>query len=154
MSTTFGAIVSDLLTRLGDAQEQIWSTPEAGLHVVNGYQQIAQTQGVFFDWVYLENLPGHFSYTATWESTYGYVAFDWGVANYTVDDERILFATAFGGDERQRLGPGGCTCPVEATDGWLADCGATTAIPATADVPKSLTAIERVTWDKRKSNPR
>lgn len=149
MSTPFGAIITDLLARLGDAQEQIWSATEAGIHVVNAYQQIANQQGVFYDWVYLENLPGHFSYTALWESTYGYVTFDWGCANYTLDDERILFATAFGGDERQRLGPGGCTCPVEATDGWSADCGASGAIPATADVPKSLTALERVTWDKR-----
>ena len=89
MSTTFAAIVTDLLNRLGDAQEQIWSATEAGVHVVNGYQQIATQQTVFYDWAYLENLATTFSYTAPWEQAYGYVAVDCGVANYTLDDERL-----------------------------------------------------------------
>ncbi len=148
MSVTLTALCTDVLGRLGDLEQQIWTTPEVTVHLQNAYETIAQRQ-VFFDWVYLENLPTGFSYTALWENAYGYVAFDWGVANYTLDDERILFATAFGADERQRLGPGGYTCPVEATDGWLADAGASTAISATVDVPRPVVRLDRVTWDQR-----
>jgi hypothetical protein len=142
--TTVGALIDDVLDRLGDLEERIWTHDEVGVHLVNAQQQIASAQRVFFDWVFLENLPTGFSYTQPWELTYGYVTFDIGVANYTIADERRLL-----GDERLRLGPGWFTCPIEATDGWLSSAHANTAIPATAELPKTLTALSRVTWDKR-----
>lgn len=142
-SVTLGALSTDILNRMGDTAEQIWTTDEVLVHVKNGAQAIGQ-QPVFYDWLFLENLPPVFTYTAAWEKTDGYVAFDGGIANYTLDDERRIL-----GDERERIGPGYCTSPFEATDGWLALAGANTAIPATAELPASLTRLTRVSWDKR-----
>lgn len=144
--TTLEALVQDVLARQGDAEARIWSVDEVTLHLQSGYQEIATAQHVFWDVVYLENLPAGFSYTAPWERTYlaEMRGFDLGCANFTAEvDRRAL------GDERARIGPANHTSPFEATDGWLASVGASTAIPATAEVPKTLTALDRVTWDNR-----
>jgi hypothetical protein len=44
---------------------------------------------------------------------------------------------------------GNHTSPCEATDGHLSNAGASTAIPGTADLPKTLTEIDRGVWDRR-----
>lgn len=143
---TLGEIVTAVLRRQGDLAERIWTRDEVTFHVVAGYQEMATTQSVFFDLVYLENVPRGFSYTQPWEKAFliaeGF--FDYGCANFTAEvDRRAL------GDERLRLGPANHTSPFEATDGWLATVGASVEIPATADVPRTLTNLDRVTWDAR-----
>jgi hypothetical protein len=95
---------------------------------------------VFPDWTYLENLPRGFACTAMWEEPF--LAFRYGRANFTsVDELRLL-------GEKDRNGPANHTSPFEATDGWLSLAGASTAIPATAELPATVTEIERVLWDK------
>lgn len=145
--TTLRDLVTDVSARLGDADERIWTSAEITLQVQNAYQEIANAQHVFWDVTYLENLPPGFSYTAPWERAFlvdlGH-GFDFGCANFTAEvDRRAL------GDERLRIGPANHTSPFEATDGWLASVRASTAVSATAEVPKTLTALERVTWDAR-----
>lgn len=144
--TTLADLVLDVQTRLGDRNEAVWTLGAITLEIQNAYQEVSSPQQVFWDVTYLENLPPGFSYTAPWERAYlvAMGGFDFGCANFTAEiDRRAL------GDERTRIGPATHTSPFEATDGWLARVGASTTIPATAELPKILTALERVTWDNR-----
>ena len=144
---TRDTLIGDVLTRLGDPNGGVWSKEETAFHLVGGYEALATSQRVFYDWTYLENLPRGFSYTQPWERAHLAAVpggFNYGCANYTGAFERRLL-----GDERLRLGPANHTSPFEATDGLLARAKASTDIPATAEVPKSVTNIDRVSWDTR-----
>jgi hypothetical protein len=144
---TLGELVTAVLTRLGDLPQRIWTQEEATFHLVAGYQELATTLGVFWDQLYLENLPRGASYSQPWERAFVVRfpgGFDYGYANFTAEFERRML-----GDERLRYGPANHTSPFEATDGLLARAGASTAIPATAEVPKTVTRLERATWDNR-----
>jgi hypothetical protein len=146
MSVSRHALRTQVLTRLGDLAQQIWTATEVELHLADAYKAIAQVCGVFYDWTYLENLPATFSYTAPWEKAWldEVGGFDAGCANFTAEIDRQAL-----GDGRDRRGPANATSPFEVTDGWQASVGASMAIPATADLPTTLTAIRRVTWDNR-----
>ncbi len=143
---TRAAIVSDVLYRLGDVAEAVWTTPEIELFLDSGYQDIATACGVFYDWTYLENLPRGHSYSEPWERALvvAFGGFDYGYANYSADFELRML-----GDERKRYGPSNHTSPFEATDGLLSRAHASTDIPATAELPKNVVDLVRVTWDKR-----
>lgn len=139
-------MLSRVMKRMGDPTGAIWAADEVTVHLRKGYQYIAITQRIFWDVVYAENLPRGFSYTAPWEKTILDAAggFDYGCANFTAEiDRRAL------GDERQRIGPANHTSPFEATDEWLATVNASTDIPATAELPKTLATLERVVHDHR-----
>ena len=138
---------TEVLLRLGDQRQQIWTAAEVDDYLRTAYRQLAEQTRVFADWLYLENLPRGFSYTAAWEKMYGHVTFDYGMANYTYADERREL------DERNRMGPANHTSPFEATAAHLTNAGASTAISATADVPTSLTELDRVCWDGRPIQP-
>lgn len=146
MSTPLIDLRTDVLDRLGDTEEAIWTADEVDLQLRSAYKELANRHGVFFDWTYLENLPRGFSYTQPWEKALldEMGGFDYGCANFTAEFERTLL-----GDERLRSGPANHTSPFLATDGWLSSTGASTEIPATAELPKTLTALARVTWDER-----
>ena len=144
---TLGTLRAAVRARLGDLGTAIWPDEELDLHLVTAYRALAQASEVFWDVTYLENLPRGFSYTQPWELAFLQEVsggFDYGCANFTAEvDRRAL------GDERLRVGPANHTSPFEATDGWLASVRASTAIAATAEVPKTVTALDRVTWDNR-----
>lgn len=143
MSETLVAIRTATLRRLGDVLGEIWSDDEIDAAVREGYRELALAGRAFVDHTFAENLPAGFTVTAAVDQ--GEAAFAYGiVANYTLDDERRLVTPA-----RAALGPANHTSPFEATDGWLDDCGASTAIPATVDLPAPVTEIERGTWDGR-----
>ena len=139
-------LIGEVLDRLGDSEGIVWSTDEVGFHIEAGYQSLATDLPVFYDWIYLENMPRGFSYTHKWEKVEvdRNGLFDYGQANFTAEFERDLIDSSV-----TRTGPANHTSPFEATDGRLSDAAASTDISATADVPKSLTAIDRVTWDNR-----
>jgi hypothetical protein len=147
---TLGALRRDTQHRLGDDQGTIWSDAEVAGNLVDGYLQIATQHPVFWDVTYLESLPRGFSYTQPWEREFlrHSGAFDYGVANFTAEFERPA-GRSIGFRERDRYGPANHTSPFEATDGFLARAGASTAMAATADLPKTLTKLDRVTWDLR-----
>lgn len=146
--TTLEALRVDTLTRLGDREQVIWTGAEVDLHLRNAYEDIANRFAIWWNWFYAENLPAGFNYTEPWEQKFLLHlanAFNFGVANLTMEDERRNNVTA----ERDRLGPANHTSPFEYTDGFLSTAHASTDIPATAELPKELTALKRVTWDKR-----
>lgn len=137
MATTLGSLCRGVLRRLGDEDEKVWTSAEVQLHVVTGYRRLAFLVRIFWDQLYLENVPPGFSVTQSWETAYS--TFSYGIANYTYDDERRL------ADWDGMLGPANHTCPDELA--FLSAIGASTAIAATVDVPASVTEIERATWD-------
>jgi len=156
---TFGQLVDETMHMLGDDNGVIWTRVQVLRDILEGYLQVAQRLPIFFDWTYLENLPAGFSVTQPWElEQLGSIAsgaaatFNYGVANFTAEFERRA-GQSIGFDERDRYGPANHTSPFEATDGLLSRAGASTAIPAVADVPRTLTKLDRVTWDHRGIDP-
>lgn len=144
--TVLATLVDDIQRRLGDPTGAIWPLAEVQYRIGDAYDQLATDLRLFWEWTYLENLPRGFSYTQPWEKAFldAMGGFDYGCANFTAEvDRRAL------GDERERIGPANHTSPFLATDGWLATANASTAIAATADMPKTLTRLARVTWDQR-----
>lgn len=145
MSRTLSDLRTDTLTRLGDEDEGVWSADEIDGYLRAGYLSLAQEARVFWDIHYVESLPAHFSVTQTWElgeldDLSG--GFSFGVANYTYDDERLLLD-----DEDDRLGPAWYTCPAEAA--LLDAVSASTAIPATTNLPDQIAELDRLTWNDR-----
>lgn len=135
-----------ILERMGDLAQQVWTSAEVKIHLTTAAQKICTIAGLFFDLDYLEDLPQGFNYTAPWEREYldQFGGLDFGCANYTcLDDINAL------GDEPKRLGPANYTAPSDQYDGHTGELGLDENIPATATVPDELTALERVTWDKR-----
>lgn len=136
------ALRTDVYRHLGDPDHAVWDDLEIDLYLQQGLRELSTSIPLFWDWTYPENVPRGFSYTAEWEKRDGFVDFDYGHANYTLPDERRLL-----GDELDRVGPGNHTSPFEIA--FLDDAGASTAIPATATLPDSLTEISRVLWDQQ-----
>lgn len=135
------------MKRLGDAEGVIWTSDEVDLHIKNGYQAIGNTQSAFFDVLYAENLPAGFSMNYAWERRYLSTSpanFDFGVANFTYEEERFM-----SGDELHAVGPAKYTSPFELLEGHFDAAACDPAIPATAELPESLAALDRVVYDKR-----
>lgn len=147
---TLGMLRADTLHRLGDEHSAVWSTDEVDGYLIQGYQEIATELPVFWDQTYLENLPRGFSYTQPWEKFFvdRFGGFNYGVGNFTAEFERRA-GQSIGFDERKRYGPANHTSPFEATDGLLSRIHASTAIPATAEMPRGVTKLDRVLWDNR-----
>ena len=78
----------DVLRRLGDARQVVWTAEEVDLSLRTGYLELAALTRVFWDMRYLENLPAGFSTTQPWEREYA--AFDYGCARFTHEDERAF----------------------------------------------------------------
>jgi hypothetical protein len=143
---TLAVLRAAVARRLGDLEFRIWTADEIDTYLTQGYRELGTTLPLFFDFLYLENLPRGCSYTQPWERAFlpDVGGFDFGVGNLTcADDVRAL------GTERGRYGPISHTSPFEATDGFLATLPHWPGIPATADVPTRLTRLDRATWDRR-----
>lgn len=136
---TLTSLCADVLARLGDNDASVWTANEVQTYLRQGYHELALSARAFWDQAYLENQTPGFSCTAAWEVAY--LGFDYGVANYTLADERHLE------DEGHRIGWGNHTCPAEAFDGWLSDCAAAAVPEALAALPADCLEVERVTWD-------
>lgn len=140
---TLADLRAAVLAHLGDPEQIVWSGAEVDSYLQDANREVTGTLRVLPDWTYLENLPAGFSATAKWEVTFSHARFQYGIANYTMSDEARLL------DETRALGPANHTSPFEATDRLLGRAAASTAIPATAELPASVTEIERVLWDQR-----
>lgn len=126
--------------RLNDPSMRVWSADELDRYLDQGYAELAQTGRVFWDWTYAENLPNGFSVTSAWEEAAA--SFRYGIANYTLDDERRLE------DEAHRRGSANHTCPDEATLAYLSDCGADVTLAATNDLDATVADVDRALWDE------
>lgn len=139
MAVSLRTVRLAVLRRLNDTAEAFWTGAEVDGYLRQGYRELARLTRVVWDMVYLENLPAGFSVTASWELAFA--TFRYGTANYTMADERRLL------NEAQAIGPANYTSPFEFTRGHLEDAGASTAIPAVADLPASVTEIDRPLYD-------
>lgn len=148
MATDLATARARVLRDLCDEAQAFWTADEVDALLVQAYRELARVTRCFWDWLYLENLPRGFSYTAPCEADYlaeidG--ALNYGRANFTYEDERALMEELL--TDAQKDGPANHTCPVEATAGYLAEAGASTTIPATATLPASCHTIDRPVWD-------
>lgn len=134
-----------VLHRLGDAGETIWTRAEIERYVEVGARELAESCRMIWDQLYLENLPAGFSHTARFEARY--LTFTYGLGGYTSQDEGEL-ADSQGLIEMDEQRMAFHTSPGDLP--YLEDVGAPTTIPALADLPDTLTDIERTVWDKRK----
>lgn len=144
MARTRGTLTTEILTRLSDLAELVWSRAEIDGYLQTAQRELGQQTRALWDVGYAENLPRGFSYTHAWEADY--VTFDYGRADHTMaaDEDDALRALGMTITESANH-----TMPAEATDGHLSNAGARTAIPATAEMPSTLTEIDRGTWDRR-----
>lgn len=141
---TNGEVREAVFEQVNDVAHAFWSDDEVDGYLDQAYREIARVTRCVWDLRYAENLPASFSYTQPWELPYAQeLGFDAGCANYTNDDERRLL------EETHRIGPANHTSPFEATAGWLSAAGASTAISATAELPRTVTEIDRPMWDQR-----
>lgn len=147
---TLGDLRRDTQHRLGDDAGAIWPDDEVAGNLVEAYILLATQLPIFWDVEYSENLPRGFSYTQPWERAFlrNSGAFDYGCANFTAEFERTM-GRAIGFRERDRIGPANHTSPFELRDGHLEATGASLAIPATVELSKRLTKLDRATWDNR-----
>lgn len=150
MATTLATLREEVSRQVSDAAHTFWATGEIEGYLRQAYREVARTTRAFWDWLYLENLPRGFSYTAPFEADYlaEIDALDYGRANFTYEDERALMGDLL--DEGQKDGPANHTVPDEATDAadYLSAAGASTAIPATATLPTSCHTIDRALWNQ------
>lgn len=141
MARTRADLVARIQRRLNDERGAFWSRDDITSALHDASRELASATRLFWDMRYAENFPRGFSYTAVWELAYVEV-FDYGVANYTLEDERRLVVPESGA-----LGPGNHTSPFEVTEGWLSTAQARATIPATAELPDTVIALDRVLWD-------
>lgn len=125
---------------LNDASSAFWADAEIDTYVDRAYDDLARASRAIWDIRYAENLPAGFSSTQPWEASF--VTFDYGVANYVCDDERTLL-----GDEGHMVGPAYHTTPADLP--FLDDVRESSPMLATADLPETVTEIDRPTWDNK-----
>lgn len=148
MAVTRYQLIGQVLTRLGDTAEQVWSHAEIARYVETAMRDLSLRTRAVWDVLYAENLPKGFSYTAAWEAVY--VTFDYGRADHTLATGENDGLVAL----NMPLTPSGNhTSPFEATGGYLSAAKASTAIPGTSELPETLTEVDRATWDKRTLQP-
>ena len=135
---TLSTLVGVVQRRLGDDDATVWTADQIAGAFRLALRELASEVRAFWDQTYLENRPPSFSYTS--ESDGLVASVDYGQANYTCADEREFL------DETRRVGPANHTCPSEWADGWLADCGASTAPSVVQQLPDDVLLLDRVTW--------
>lgn len=158
------SICIEVSQRLGDLSNRIWSDAEIDTYLLQGVREMCTQNRVIWDWVYPENLPRGFSFTALWELDYvnlGFSPIIWkygqgdgmgeGQGNYTMDFDRrdtasLPVDTDTGRDEDTREGFARHTFPDEIP--FLAEIGSDQQWPV-SDLPHRLTEMERGLWDKR-----
>lgn len=149
MAYSLAALRSLVMDRLQDPGNAVWQADDIDADLRTAYRNLATRFVLFWDQVYLENLPRSFSVTEDWEVAYLDAGrFDAGVANYTASGDRDAFIDEFA-DEDLANGPANYTSPFYAIDGWLSTTRADTSIPATAELPDAVVEIERATWDSK-----
>jgi hypothetical protein len=134
---TIADIASQVLRRLNDPEQAIWTNDEVRRYLTSAYLQMALRTRCFWDQYYADNQPRGFSATQPWEVEYE--TFSYGVANFTCEEERRYL------DEPRRIGPGNHTSPTDAP--FVADAGGAAGPPATLEMPKTLLEVERATWN-------
>jgi len=152
MTTLFEG-VSDVLDRLGDLDNDIWSRDEIALYFKDGYDTFCRRTKVLFDTVVIENLPRTGNWQTDLEKYLAEQKPGWGLTDepfhMTADHERNLgVGGAYGGSYS---GPSAVTSPGDRSHVGVTD-GAGEDIPATVTggrLPQSMVEVLRVAYDNR-----
>lgn len=142
MAKTLGDVRTEVLTRLGDTTQAVWSSDEIDGYITEGYDHLAELTNCFWDLAYLENLPYTGDHTCLWEIEY-LAAGDqyYNEFKYTADWEIEFINNA--------VGPANHVAPWEWQDGYVA----LEYILATAKLPADLYRIERATNNWKEIEP-
>jgi hypothetical protein len=142
---TLNDIAGDVLLRLGDTAEDIWSSGEIRGYVKDGYRRIALTTKCFWDSVYLEDQPYTGSYTKDDEiALLGAGATYFNKFTYTKQADAEYAPTG-----TVHLGPANHTKRVEYDNDYVAS----PFFLAVHELPEDALEIERATWNQIRLAP-
>ena len=141
-STTPGDLAQEVLKRLGDASETIWTEDEISDYIIEGSRALVIGTRMLWGVAVLPDWTGVFSYTAAWEIAF-FSAGDLVAGPGTI-------TAAFERDWSDNAGePLNHTAYWESHDGWVE----TENIPALSQLPGDLHTIERSTWNTYRVDP-
>lgn len=145
---TLDAAVTDILDRLGDAEESIWTRDEISLYVKDGYSlYTGETKCLFDRWV-IENVPPTGNWQTDLEKFFALQKPGWGVTDlpfHMTGNERNLGTDGRVGGSYQ--GPSGITNPGQTDLAVALGDIPTTAIGGL--LPDETVEVLRVVYDDR-----
>jgi len=160
--TTKHQLIDDILDRLNDLDNDIWSRAEIDLHLKDGYNSYARATRCFFDIVVIENLP----VLGNWQTDLERYLAEQEPVGKSLTDQPMGYT----GQHEATMTPGGPYAhtpnkqPTPATSNGVIspdsksyfDAGSTTqntaALPSPVrggDLPRNLVEILRVAYDNR-----
>jgi hypothetical protein len=147
------AAVTDVLDRLGDLANAIWTRDEAKLHYKDGYDTFCRRTRCFFDVVAIENLPPVGNWQTDLERYLALQRSGWGVTDmpfhFTAENERSLGHTPLIGGSYS--GPSAMTSPSDSRFASTVD-GSAGGVPTTCPgglLPQTTVELQRVMYNSR-----
>lgn len=146
MAVPRSELADDVLSRLGDEVEQVWSRDEINGYLSEGLKDLSRAARPIFDAVYLENRFEHFVATMQdeldlLEEMSGFAVGP--IAKLTCEDERDLLTA-----NQQLTFPRARMITVPCESELLGDISEAL-LPAVGDVDDSIIDIDRALWDGR-----
>jgi hypothetical protein len=145
MAKTIGSIATQVLYRLGDSSQEIWSADEISGYIRDGYADIAARTRCFFEMAYLEDSATTANLTGECELDYLESGEQFvGLFNYTEPFEQEWVSPG-----ELQFGPSNHTALFEYDNGYVD----TPYFQATHRLPDDLIQIERSTWNRQRIEP-
>jgi hypothetical protein len=153
MAYTLDAATQDVLDRLSDAEEKLWTRAEIKLYVQDGYDEFCRRTKALFDVHVIENLPPTGNWQTDLERYFALQRPGWGLTDepfhYTGNEQNYGTGGAVGGSYGP--GPAGITNPpqrafADSVDGNAG--GVPTQVPG-GTLPETTLQVIRVTYDQR-----
>ena len=149
---TLDAAVTEVLDRLGDLENKIWTRAETKLYLQDGYDTFCTRTKVLFDTYAIENLPPVANWQTDLEKWHAQQKSGWGITDepfhYTDSSEQDNgVGGAVGGSYS---GPSGMTSPGDRDFAATVD-GSAAGVPTTVKggtLPQTVVRILRVAWNR------
>ena len=149
---TLDAATTDVLDRLGDLDNKVWTRAEVKLYLQDGYDQFCTRTKVLFDTYVIENLPPVANWQTDLEKYFAQQRSGWGITDekfhYTDSSEQDNgVAGAVGGSYS---GPSGMTSPGDRDFAATVD-GSAGGVPTAVKggtLPQSVVRVARVAWNR------
>ena len=153
MTTTLDSAVTDVLNRLSDSDEKVWTRAEIELYLKDGYDTFCQRTKVLFDVYVIENLPPVGNWQTDLEKSIALTKSGWGLTDspfHFTDDSEQNYGVG-GGYGGSYAGPSGMTSPSDRTFAATVDNsagGVPTTVPG-GPLPQSTVEVLRVAYSDR-----
>ena len=141
VAKTLSEVRDEVLRRLGDTNQTIWSASEIDSYIKRGYDRICYETEILWGFEYLEDTaPYTGSHNADWETAY--FEDGWAIYNrFNITDDW----------EEQYVDGESPTEPANHTSRWeVTNSYITGHISGTTELPEDVLKIERATWDSEK----